>query len=809
MGILVTRTHKEQYKNEVYDWYIGNTMDPKESVYSFSIDPKIETSQTQMLLITDNSLTFTDGSNWNERGVDVGTVLNLISSGTQGNGTFSVNSNLTVLTVQGDTITFSGTPLSVFETTTVPGNNGDQVVEDFTLNFSINAESILFKFNLIENDTVQSPNFESFIDGTETTFQFLDVHTATFGVPIDAEFLGYKSGSAIYTAQLIKKSVINGIYSYDLIIKHWVHNLFDDESNFEDLVAPDHSINNKSVTDVILVEARPEYNNPNAFIRNMPKDMQRLGNTGWIEENYNGLDNDFNSFGISYFDSIGNPIPYAPYNEESSFMFSLEGDIDPVIATTQFAFSYFLVPSNEDLWKNNDDGFHRNIRLNNGGNDEFFKTFLCSAGPEVNTSEGFTLEGQMDRMDIHDISFIKLFGNVVVSGKMKPTPEFSNYVESLPEDQRKFAVLISIGKDVPGQEMNFQNRVQKLCIFDNHKKHIPIAGEYENIEFNFYEHHQTSDTDGSSPCTEIVHCIENDYLVQMPFTIDSDPNIVFEKMEFGFLLQLPNGLKYDIDKHSVNLSNYPIDGNNVQQINFNSSRGFKLPLGNEKNFFKIERNLSTDSASDHGYKAFFGYKLRWEDWILNNNVPNQLIDVNLPNNGLNNRWSVLSSSSNLYYFTRIYKRENGELVLHENKILIQITDYNKNPNINQTIEFKRSSDLSLLNNTIISGFVNSAVLDNENTQIEVQFSPTTGTLLLDDYFMVVSVEKTNGSGQNVYYQITTEYDTENSNPLRPVQAETRLKAVQNGTGILVTCEVQPDLLPSSLNYKFSAYIQKR
>ena len=88
---------------------------------------------------------------------------------------------------------------------------------------------------------------------------------------------------------------------------------FDDVTNFEDSIAPPVLFDTNSVTDNFEIIAYPVYNNPNIEIKNDLSVTDKLGNVGWFDENYNGLDNDFTITSVSYENAAGDVVTQLDY----------------------------------------------------------------------------------------------------------------------------------------------------------------------------------------------------------------------------------------------------------------------------------------------------------------------------------------------------------------------------------------------------------------------------------------------------------------------------------------------------------------
>ena len=270
---------------------------------------------------------------------------------------------------------------------------------------------------------------------------------------------------------------------------------------------------------------------------------------------------------------------------------------------------------------------------------------------------------------------------------------------------------------------------------------------------------------------------------------------------------------FDLERYEIDLTGSPIDADGVQQHAFDQSRGFKLEADNNKNWVKIQRESDMDTTEYNGYLAYFGTKIRWEDWILNENAPQVFFDATKGRDGLNNDWYdyLTASGWKINFFVEIVASENDELVLYKNQFEMDFDDYDQNPNIGTDHKYYRDSDDTLLNigTDPETGKPLGVVLSDENTRIEIAFDITdAGTWDLGNTYGVLTIEVDSGAGRFDQRQLSSVWGSEDDNPLLPVAGETKLKLEIDGTSKILTmsCLVDPDLLIDGARYRVTGRV---
>jgi hypothetical protein len=271
---------------------------------------------------------------------------------------------------------------------------------------------------------------------------------------------------------------------------------------------------------------------------------------------------------------------------------------------------------------------------------------------------------------------------------------------------------------------------------------------------------------------------------------------------------------------TVILENYPIDtsvylsdNNNVQLIDFSAERGFKVVPGNNKNIVECYRSSADDSGAKKAYQLLYAYKVRWEDWIQNTDIPNAFLDALELQNGLNNDWyqkSIISGWS-VSYVARFKVIKNGETFNYLNSFPITIKDYEESNVWDGAItHFKEDAVTTLFTGTI-DGIRRNGLMGTEKTIIQADFDleDAGGDVgNASDYYGVIRIEEYQGAGLKQIRQLSTEWGSETDNILIPLTSETKCKISKiSATKIRLECQVDQDRLDlNKSTYKTSARI---
>lgn len=669
-----------------------------------------------------------------------------------------------------------------------------QIIKDWGNSYSL-AGTIL-SFNGIFNATIEAGKSYSIVvefEKTNSEFQpkYVDYTTINSKISlIDPSGSGNNGGDTE-----------DHEYLYEIELYYIISSFFEDISTFQDpIIQPSVLFDANSLTDNFKIVAFPEVNNPNILIENDMNFTKQLGNTGWFNENFDGLDNDFVVESVQYFDLNGNPFDQIDYTQPVKVRIEVSG-IQNISSETECGFGFSWIPTKEEDYKSNLRPYHENTFVSVGG--QFSSFNVGTTYPNV--YPGFGYDG-INIVSEHP-SFTESSGNMVFECIFRPTPEFMSHFENKDENDRNYILWLSVADHT--LQTNFSNRVSLLCDFNNMEKTIPPAGLYEDIENLFFEHGEDTSFPG---LIEYDGFVEDDVLCHLPFRIDISQDLTFRKMTFGVQARkVSTGERFVLQNLPVDLTSFVTDSNGVQQFDFDSIRGFKLVNGNNKNWVKIQRDDMADVGSSKAYNAYFAMKIRWEDWLSRADVPVDFYDNTELNDGFNNDWYhyINTTDYEIDFFVLIDVLRDGILQQHKNVWKFNFNDYDSNDLVNTDIKYFRNSDNTDITQPPVGGVPQGVILDTEFTRIEISYTRAdASTWDLSNSYAVTTLEIENGAGQFEHRQIGSVWLTEPDNPLKPIPGQTKLflSLHDNDETLKATCLIDPALLENVARYKVTGRV---
>ena len=827
------------------NWLLGNTGEWQKLNIEAEFGVLIEFDTTNSLFIDEpDVLTLTNGKSWNEYGFAEGDSIVLQWIHRDITNPSSPVDNFNRVPFPGDVIRIgriednkayivdgtSGNPIGGFGVWSqiVPVNSATFNIVDVLVYTEKKPQGIKFNYGHIENSESSSNNLTSFIDGTLTEFLLEntdDLSIMPIGLPRNMEPLGNQSGMSIAYVKCtyLGPTFFNIKHRYEIELVFMLSSFFEDITNLEDRVAPGQVFDAASLTDNFELIGMPVYNNPNIEIKNDLSNTDKLGNTGWFDENYNGLENDFNIVSLTYQKHTdlsqpagGTTVAQLDYQNN----IKVTAVIDRVLnltGQTKYQFGFAWVPIEDDDFKQNEYPFYKNLLMNTGGQiNDFEDAFNVSnvyrfTPSTLPLTKSFGYSATANTMDVQWLRVAQTGPEqVTFEATFEPNPGFAAMFEAMDETERNYILWISIADQ--NEITNFSNRVSLLLDYSQMKTFIEPVGPYPGMTIDFLDHTQDENSVASTCGNDIR--IEDDLLARVFFTIDEAVSAtipVVTALSYGFIVERDSdGLTYELENFRVDLTQYP----DTTQFNFDASRGFKLVAGNDKNFIKVDYWAPLDTGlTVKGVRGLYGYKVRWEDWIKRINVPAEIEqdfynNAEL-NNGINNDWYQWLSNAGYTLSFVVYTDAilNGQTVRYINTKPLPFVDYDANPDITTVVNYYRESDSTLLVGGIdpVTGGPLGVILDDDIVRIEIEYTRSTGTWTsLANIYGLNTIEVDGGAGMLEYRQLSSIILPEVGNPLLPLAGGTLLDVViVSPTVLRCSCLVDPNKLISASRYKIT------
>ena len=709
-----------------------------------------------------------------------------------------------VVEFTGAPLTSTGVPVQIIPTTSANYQILD--VRIFTVK---RPQSVELTYGHLTNNDVLSNNIASFIDGTLTSFVSENADTLTTNQTVAMDAVGDQSGMSIAKVLLTYRGAQDVGHVYDIDIIFMVSSFFDDITTFETNTSPDVTLSSSCLTDNFSIVGYPEFNNPNVKIQNEMDDTQQEGNTGWFDENYNGLDNDFTVSSVTYKQN-NVIIQNLDYSKNTDVEIVIDG-VQNISGQTKCGFGFSWIPIDDDVYKVNEYPFYKNVKMNTGGDAENLNDYFVVSPASSGLLQGYSKDNS--RMDVEFVKFEQTGTNqITFSATFKPTSDFATQFGALDSTQRKYIIWLSVA-DQSLSPFNYSNRVSLLADFNTMEKYIAPIGEYPGMDIVFIDHPYD---ETHTPTCGINMMVEDDVLMRALFRVDTAT---------GSTIPIPTGITYAIgveknsdastyllDRYSIDLSQYP----DPTQYNFTSSRGFKLGPNNNKNQIACVYHAPLNTGTEKGVRGLYGFKVRWEDWIKRLNVPQSIVDDfydnTEKNNGINNDWYQWYDNNDYSFNFYVYLDAilDGQEVRYVNKRRMYFFDYNNNSNITTTVSTIRESDGTVLSGGTdpISGLPLGVLIEDEVIRLRILYTLSTGTWSsIVNKYALNCIEVDEGAGQFEFRQLSSIFASEFDNPLFGIPGSTLADiSLVSPTQLQVDCLLTVNKLIDSERYKISGRI---
>jgi hypothetical protein len=815
--------------------------------------------QNTVTLQEPNMLILNDGTNWGDWGFAIGMDVDFIYEHFDTDTLQVSPSNIInhrIINIYGNTLELgypnSNSPIASWYYgygQIAPIQGAGFKIQNVRIQTYQSMEGIRLDYAHLKNSQVSSGSLNNVVDGTQTAFIAEDTDDQTkfpAGSPIEVDhyLTPFQSGLSIEKVE-VKYVTTQGTKTfYDVIVTFMLSSL-GQLIDFQNIAAPDELRGANSITDQILVTGYPVYNNPNVQITNDLRNYAQDGNVGWFNENFNQLPNLFSASPVVYTNSAGTTVSQLDYANPITFSTTISGTgFTPVAGQTRVQIGFIWNPLEEDYYLRTPYSFHRNRKVNTGGND-VNGWFAATALPTVQSPfpalrTGYTntnvpspqsandIQGQLlfdsqdAQIDMSDITVVVNGNDLDITATFRPDSGFAAWMGTIGENERGYAIWISVGDQAP--DINQSDRVALLLDVNVLDTYIEPIGEYDGLTIDFLDHPQVY-TDTPNACGN-QKFVEDDLLAKVSFqeetdlTIPNTPDI--QSITFGFLVEnLTDGSQYILDENTADLTQFP----DPTQYNFSQSRDFKLGVGNDKNWWKVDYDPTNDSGTKKGVLGWYGYKIRWEDWIRRlPTPPADFYDNTELQNGLNNDWYQYFDTSGFTFnfFVNITAILNGQTVVYQNLKEISIKDYDSNNDVDITVNYYRDNNgvkgaLLTAGTDPISGLPLGVIIKNEYVWIDIHYEwvgiappPTdwANQAAVDaNVYATQNFEVYHGAGQKQMRQLSSIFSSEFDNPIEGIPSATLATVTQiSTTEIRVEARINGNKIIDAPRYKISGRI---
>jgi len=661
-------------------------------------------------------------------------------------------------------------------------------------------ESLYFKYGLIENS--EALNFISKIDGVAENEYFASgigydtgggvrdtgtvTMTATTGVNSwkdDGSILVNFDQTLTQSSDFAQVFTLQHIFRlYPYYLDGWLPNLTTLNPPF-----PEYQ-STACLKYVSNFEFRQYINNPNGARSQSFDSIQ--GNTGWFDENFNGLTNQYNVGSVTITDNAtGNPLTALDFQKSCHVVIVLNSLLNGWnTGKDAFSVGVSYLP-NVNQYQQNQNTIAENYI--------FDYVYMTQTDPPVSSTiiTNFDITSSSSGSDTIEFDV-----------------EYSISQQSFLNNQ---SYLIMVG--VNNLTLTGINSDRVMLLADV-KSYLFTTDIYDLMfmdEFEFLSHDMSDAT--INKYGDYKGWIEDGFQIQTPFKLNTDDGAILDSISLDIVAYNDTtNAQFTIQTTNLNLSSAVVVGG-IQQINLNSTNNFLLDSSSD--FKKVE--LTNTGSSTHGaynvelYEAKVGVRFNFEEWIALLSANSVYFNASQLNNGLN----LLSSNYSTTYSLPVadtfelkarlnanVRDANGDVtnyqfLSNDLKAYFYDLDGNTPPDWECDIETYDTT-----------GNLIDIIYDNAFTDIKATFtknplaSPTPPDLVTP--YGWIRLDVTQGT-INTPYELSTLYAPIPTSPLIPLPSETYCKITNSGATVILECRIDHDLLPSGSQLSLTARLSEQ
>ena len=759
----------------------GNSGELLKNSIEFKISWTSESSVTDIFSVAGTTLTRSGSGDFEADGFQLGDIIDIWELSPLG----VVVADRTITAITPTQIDFSG--LGVLPLVFVDGKVYGKTP----------LENIIFNYGLIENN--ESINFISKIDGTaENEFFASGVGIDLGGGVRDTSIIpmtkatgvnSWKddgSGTIAYRTTGGQSSDFAQVFDIVHIFRLFPYFLDGWLPNLQSLAPPFPEWQSTNCLKYVSnIEMRQAMNNPNTSRSNDFDSIQ--GNTGWLDENFNGFTNNFSIQSVVITsNTTATTLTALDYQDSCHVVIEVIsnnlvflGDGIQVVGCISY------LPPQLDYQQNSND-IETNFMF-----DSIFTTI--SEPPKNSTIlTNFDITSASGLGDIMTVEFDVAY-----------TPA----QQSLLLNQK---YMIFLGTGDPLLMSPASDRVMLLADLNDYTFNPDVPDLMFVDEFKFVPHNE-SDTAPTLP-NDYKGWIEDGFQIQAPFKLNTDVGAFLTSLSMDIVaFNTDTNDDFTLQTTNIDLTG-AIISMGIQQINVNNTNNFLIdPSSDFKKIDCVNAGSGTHGAINvELYDTKIGVRFNFEEWIALLTANTQYFDGTQLNNGLN----LLTSN---YSTTLTFAPPNAYQIKAKLKATVNdgtgtLTDY-----------WFLSNDIKayfydLDGNTPPNWICDIETFDTIGNQIDVilsdNYTDIKATFSKNPLAFPVPPDLIGGWGWirldvqqgtiNSPYQISTIYNPIGSSPLIPLPLETKCKITNSGSDVILECRIDDTLIPSGSVLSISA-----
>lgn len=463
-----------------------------------------------------------------------------------------------------------------------------------------------------------------------------------------------------------------------------------------------------------------------------------IGNIGWFNENFNGLESNYYLDGIIY----SNTINALDLNVNTEVIINLKCNDASFTSDTLTRLGFIYLPDNESDYQENNrlliDNFCFDTKIN-----------LTNNTPSNGANYGNSKQVIKDsKASLIDSSTIWVTANIELGSTSKATiseSDFQNY-------------LLFVSVENEALTFDSKDRVSILCDVNSFAIELADIELVKNEGTYFIEHPNNTRSMGVNSLdiqpTDDVVCNSEFYI---DFTDLENDNVFIKSVTPSLRLKKSGQNDVILESFKINTDNTQmiVDGlYQIQNINFNQGREFLIPQAEIRKNITFARNVNNDAGNKRYYSLNYPFMMRWEYWqqLMLATYSKDFFDNSQDFQGYNHNWTRLANVSGWSFIYQI------DFVINRLGV-----DYSQT--FTKSITSKDfDSNTDWLTTVVSSGLENGAlklIKGYEQTEITATFEKISGTIpALEEVAVAFWIETYESGGISDIRRISSVHDND-------------------------------------------------
>lgn len=713
---------------------------------------------TQFELINPGTVLRKTVGSWIDEGFQVGQTVSLISNytGVSGSGSAAIDFTATIDTLTATELTF----------TTTSGTATVGYKTDHALVCTDKFGALMYQYGMIENS--EAVDFTSPYTNDIQGYYFGSIDTSVPTVhnmtPNQVGSNSHNSGNM--TVKYVSSSnpfglAVNYVHTYEIthefvINPFWLETY---EDNYINKTYPEDFQSAKSIKYISNYEFRTVLSNPNTTAKG--EDTTMIGEVGWLNENYNGLINNY-SANINYYDGAA---------LQTSLLLKKKTKISGSITGSGFSNTskvglYFWYNAPIERYTLNNTSLQNAFLYDN-------KVLTMSGGAATYTGSSRIKSFKLTYISSTQIDY---------EAEIEFTSNEQTYINDLTVPVNNYFIGLQVGNS---NGVDTCDKVMVQVDYNAFQINTDVEGLLAFSDQYLYPHNISTSGFGY---TDYKGWKQDGALYKFSLNLNKLLNANLHALRFKVVAyNTVENTYFELQRFDFPINNVvEVNGATFkyQQLTIDSTRGFLLPTSSP--FNKVYLNMDLPIGNNQKVNCQVGFKFDYRSWVKLPGADTIFYDNSKDSKGLGDDASRYSLNND--YVIKIFTEADIK------QLTTNLTTYQDRSNTLEIYDYTKDGSSPANWSSSIATFdesgnnLNGAILKDNNTVMKVTWTPQSGsTSGFNSQWAIHRIEEFRTTTDFTIDEFSSIENPRLGNVLKPVVGSSLLKITDNGTNIVTEC----------------------